>query len=114
MTRFPVRFLVVALTLCSTIAYAQTVDSCRACLQDKIAGTGEQVVMGAALGAIGGASGLLPGAVCGAILGATGAAITKLIDVAQCQSICEREATERKDPQAGRCTEMVNKASAKR
>ena len=108
MPKFLLAFLLA--TLGPTYAYSQS-EPCRACIRDKLAGTGEQVAVATAIGALGGlAVGSLPGAVCGAVLAAVGTSISSLINVAQCDQVCREEAQARSDPNANRCEDMANRA----
>lgn len=84
-------------------------DECRSCLQNELAGLGQNATAMAALGAIGGlAAASLPGAVCGAVLGAAGVGVTALINVAnKCVPICKKG---RAPASVGQCDDFLVKA----
>ena len=87
-------------------------NECRSCLQNELAGLGQNATAMAALGAIGGlAAGSLPGAVCGAVLGAAGVGVTSLINVAnKCVPICKKG---RSPASVGECDDFLVKARSR-
>jgi outer membrane lipoprotein SlyB len=85
-------------------------EDCRKCVREKLDNVAEKTAAGAAIGAMGGAVGGLPGAMCGAILGAVAANVDKLIEIAQCETICKEEAAKKKDPQKQKCDDLMTKA----
>jgi len=87
-------------------AFAQ--NACLQCVKEKLGGAKEKTLATAVLGAIAGAKvGNLAGAVCGAVIGAAGAAVDKLIEVAQCDDICLQQAAAAKDK--GKCEDLMTK-----
>jgi hypothetical protein len=86
---------------------------CRKCVAEKLEGASAKAAAGAALGAVGGAAGSLPGSVCGAIIGAVAAGLDMLIDVSQCDRICRTEASRRKDPEAAKCEQLMNRVKGR-
>lgn len=104
----------IGLIALSSESFAQEAGSCKRCVSDKVAGTAEEAAVMAAVGALGGgAAGGLPGAVCGAVIGAVGVGVTKLVQVAQCEQICVKEATARKDPDPKKCSDLMEKVKGK-
>ncbi|WP_315795704.1 hypothetical protein [Bradyrhizobium sp. SZCCHNRI3043] len=86
-------------------------DDCHACLRQKLETAKAKAVAATAIGALGGARAGAVGAACGAILGAVAGGVDALIELGQCSQICKQELAAKKDPESGKCEELLKKVT---